>query len=112
MAVIDAPESIEHMRELTRRLKPLGKPILFNQALAGKSPCVSMKDAYEMGFDYTLSPIEPMLATHKAVKDMLDVFVREGSTDAIADRLTPFEEYNRFVGLATEIAGVIAFRCE
>jgi methylisocitrate lyase len=53
-----------------------------------------------------------MLATHKAVKDMLDVFVREGSTDAIADRLTPFEEYNRFVGLATEIAGVIAFRCE
>lgn len=28
----DAPESIEHMRELTRRLGPLGKPILFNQA--------------------------------------------------------------------------------
>ena len=25
--------------------------------------------------------------------------MREGSTDAIADRLTPFDEYNRFVGL-------------
>ena len=47
-----------------------------------------------------------------AVKDMLDVFVREGSTNAIADRLTPFDEYNRFLRLATEIAGVIAFRCE
>ncbi|KIG10085.1 isocitrate lyase/PEP mutase family protein [Caballeronia concitans] len=95
----DAPESIERMRELTRRLKPLGKPILFNQARTGKSPYVSMKEAYEMGFAYTLSPIEPMLAMHKAVKDMMTVFMREGSTDAIADRLTPFEEYNRFVGL-------------
>jgi hypothetical protein len=43
---------------------------------------------------------------------MLDVFGREGSTDAIADRLTPFEEYNRFVRRAAEITGVIAFRCE
>ncbi|MDR5805896.1 isocitrate lyase/PEP mutase family protein [Caballeronia sp. LZ001] len=95
----DAPESLEHMRELTRRLKPLGKPILFNQARTGKSPFVSMKEAYEIGFDYTLAPIESMLAMHKAVKEVMIDFMREGTTDAIADRLTTFEEYNRFVGL-------------
>ncbi|WP_244817418.1 oxaloacetate decarboxylase [Caballeronia sp. Lep1P3] len=100
----DAPESIEHMRELTRRLKPLGKPILFNQARTGKSPYVSMREAYELGFDYTLAPIESMLAMHKAVKDIMTIFMREGTTDAIADRMTPFDEYNRFVGLGEAVA--------
>ena len=56
-----------------------------------------------VGFDYALAPIEPMLAMHKAVKDMMEVFLREGSTDAFAERLTPFEEFNRFVGLGNAV---------
>ncbi|GAB2903526.1 methylisocitrate lyase [Paraburkholderia jirisanensis] len=95
----DAPESIDQMRELVRRLKPLGKPILFNMARSGKSPYLSMKEVYEIGFDYALCPIEPMFAMHKAVKEMMEIFMREGSTNAVADRLTSFEEFNRFVGL-------------
>jgi len=95
----DAPESVDQMRELVRRLKPLGKPILFNMARSGKSPYLSMKEVYEIGFDYALCPIEPMFAMHKAVKEMMEIFMREGSTNAVADRLTSFEEFNRFVGL-------------
>jgi hypothetical protein len=30
--------------------------------------------------------------------------MREGSTNAIADRLTPFDEFNRFVGLPEVVA--------
>jgi 2-methylisocitrate lyase-like PEP mutase family enzyme len=95
----DAPESIEQMRELVRRLKPLGKPILFNMARSGKSPYLSMKEVYDLGFDYALCPIEPMFAMHKAVKEMMEIFMREGSTNAVADRLTSFEDFNTFVGL-------------
>jgi methylisocitrate lyase len=41
-----------------------------------------------------------MLAMHKAVKDMMETFMREGcTTNAIADRLTPFDEFNDFIGL-------------
>jgi methylisocitrate lyase len=87
------------MQELVRRLTPLGKPILFNMARTGKSPYLSLDEVYKLGFDYALCPIEPMLAMHKAVKEMMERFMREGSTSAIADRLTPFEEFNRFVGL-------------
>ena len=37
---------------------------------------------------------------HKAVKEMMETFMREGcTTDAIADRLTPFDEFNDFIGL-------------
>jgi 2-methylisocitrate lyase-like PEP mutase family enzyme len=100
----DAPESLDHMRELTRRLGPLGKPILFNQARTGKSPFVSMQDAYDMGFAYTLAPIESLLAMHKAVKNIFATFLREGSTDSIADQMSTFGDYNRFVGLEEAVA--------
>jgi 2-methylisocitrate lyase-like PEP mutase family enzyme len=58
-----------------------------------------LKEVYELGFDYALCPIEPLFAMHKAVKEMMEIFMREGSTNAIADRLTPFDEFNRFIGL-------------
>ena len=101
---VDAPESVEQLREISRQLKPLGKPLLFNMARSGKSPYLSLKEVYELGFDYALCPIEPMFAMHKAVKEMMEIFMREGSTNAIADRLTTFEEFNNFVGLPEVIA--------
>jgi 2-methylisocitrate lyase-like PEP mutase family enzyme len=95
----DAPENIEQLKELSRQLKPLGKPLLFNMARSGKSPFLSLKEVHELGFSYALCPIEPLFAMHKAVKEMMEIFMREGSTNAIADRLTPFDEFNNFVGL-------------
>jgi 2-methylisocitrate lyase-like PEP mutase family enzyme len=101
---VDAPESVEQLREISRQLKPLGKPLLFNMARSGKSPYLSLKEVYELGFDYALCPIEPMFAMHKAVKEMMEIMMREGSTNAIADRLTSFEEFNNFVGLPEVVA--------
>ena len=101
----DAVESVEQMRELSRRLKPLGRPLLFNMVTSGKSPTLSLKDVGELGFDFALCPVEPLLAMHKAVKEMMDVFYAAGcDTRAIADRLTPFAEYNKFVGLPEAMA--------
>ena len=34
-----------------------------------------------------------------AVKEMMEIFMREESTNAVADRLTSFEDFNKFVGL-------------
>ncbi len=101
---VDAPESVEQLREISRRLQPLGKPLLFNMARSGKSPYLSLKEVYELGFDYALCPIEPMFAMHKAVKEMMEIFMREGSTNAIADRLTSFDDFNRFIGLPEVVA--------
>jgi len=101
---VDAPESVEQLREISRQLKPLGKPLLFNMARSGKSPYLSLKEVYELGFDYALCPIEPMFAMHKAVKEMMEIMMREGSTNAVADRLTSFEDFNNFVGLPEVVA--------
>jgi methylisocitrate lyase len=97
---VDAPRSVDQLKEIARRLKPLGKPLLFNMVRSGKSPYLSLKEVHELGFDYALCPVEPMLAMHKAVKEMMETFMSAGcTTNAIADRLTPFEEFNDFIGL-------------
>jgi methylisocitrate lyase len=97
---VDAPRSVEQLEEIARRLMPLGLPLLFNMVRSGKSPFLTLKEAHELGFDYALCPVEPMLAMHKAVKEMMETFMREGcSTNAIADKLTPFHEFNEFIGL-------------
>jgi methylisocitrate lyase len=97
---VDAPRNVDQLKEIARRLKPLGKPLLFNMVRSGKSPYLSLKEVYELGFDYALCPVEPMLAMHKAVKEMMEAFMNAGcTTNAIADRLTPFEEFNDFIGL-------------
>lgn len=97
---VDAPESVAQLKEISRRLKPLGKPLLFNMARSGKSPFLSLREVYELGFDYAICPIEPMFAMHKAVKTMMERFMAaDCSTSAVADMLTPFDEFNKFVGL-------------
>jgi len=101
----DAPESMEQLREIGRRLKPLGKPILFNMARSGKTPFLSLKEIAELGFGFAICPIEPMFAMHKAVKEMMETFMREGcSTNAIAHQITSFQDFNRFIGLEESIA--------
>ncbi len=96
---VDAPESLDQMRQIGRELKPLGKPILFNMVRSGKSPYLSLKEIHAMGFDFVLCPVEPLLAMHKAVKDMMQTFMREGASNAIADQLTTFHDFNSFIGL-------------
>ncbi len=101
----DAPESIEQCKELVGRLRHLGKPILFNMVRSGKSPHLTLKEAYEIGFSFAICPVEPMLAMHKAVKTMMERFMASGgSTNAVADLMTPFEEFNNFVGLPEAVA--------
>jgi methylisocitrate lyase len=102
---VDAPRSVEQLAEISRRLKPLGLPLLFNMVRSGKSPYLTLREVYELGFDYAICPVEPMLAMHKAVKEMMETFMREGcTTNAIADRLTPFDEFNDFIGLREFVA--------
>jgi methylisocitrate lyase len=95
----DAPENVEQMMRLGEELKPYGKPILFNMVRSGKSPLLSLNEVHALGFDFMLCPVEPLLTMHKAVKEMMETFMREGNTDAIAGRMTPFEEFTSFIGL-------------
>ncbi|PLQ00377.1 isocitrate lyase/PEP mutase family protein [Cupriavidus pauculus] len=101
----DAVENTEQMREISRHLKPLGKPLLFNMVTSGKSPQLTLAQLGELGFDFALCPVEPLLAMHKAVKEMMETFLGSGGDiRSITHMLTPFEKYNDFVGLREAVA--------
>ena len=70
-------------------------------ARSGKSPVLTMQEAYDLGFDYSLCPIEPMLTVHKAVGDMMRNFMAAPTTETIAAGMTDFHDFNRFVGEPT-----------
>lgn len=100
----DAPTSVDQLKEIARRLKPLGKPIMFNMARTGKSPVLSLKEIHDLGFDMAIVPCEPMLAAHKAAKETMEIMLTGASTDAVADRITNFQDFNKFIGLPEAIA--------
>lgn len=95
----DAPESREQMATLGQRLGDLGLPLLFNMVRSKKSPVVTQQEAAQLGFAYCLCPIESLLTQHRAMTRMMRRFLAQPTTDAIADELTPFEDFNRFIGL-------------
>ena len=96
---VDAPESIEQLQAIGEALNSCGKPLVFNSARTGKSPFLSEKALQELGFTIVLYPIEAMTAAHRAVKATLETIVAEGHTDAIADRVSTFNEINQLVQL-------------
>ena len=51
MTFVEAPESLEDMNEIHRRL---GAPQILNLVLGGKTPIVSANDAADMGFTFVL----------------------------------------------------------
>lgn len=101
---VDAPRSVEQMQAISACARSLDKPLLFNMARSGKTPYLSLDQVHALGFAYALCPIEPMFAMHKALKEMMETFMRHGSTDSVAHLLTPFDDFNDFVGLEDAVA--------
>ena len=96
---VDAPESMDHMRRIADELGPLGKPLLFNAARTGKSPSLSRTELQALGFGIVIYPLEAMLAAHRAAAAAMLAILRDGQVDAMADQLTSFQDFNRFIGL-------------
>lgn len=100
---VDAPESVEHLRLIAAELSPLGKTLVFNCARTLKSPVVKAADLADLGYGLIFYPIEAMLSAYKAIEQTYQTLLAEGSTDAVADRMTTFADFNRFIGLAEHV---------
>ncbi len=101
---VASPMTVPQLAETARRLKPLGKPLLCILSRSDTTPFVSLKTAHELGFDFAIAPIESLFAMHKALKGVFDHILRTGELDPIADQLTTFEEFNRFIGTEDALA--------
>ena len=98
---IEAPESKEEMREISKQVRG---PLVANMLERGVTPLMGPKELKELGFDLIVWPLAPLYSVAKSLMEVYTTLRRDGSTLAILDRLMPFDEFNRIVGLDEKYA--------
>ncbi|MEM1430967.1 MAG: isocitrate lyase/phosphoenolpyruvate mutase family protein [Pseudomonadota bacterium] len=95
LTFVEAPQSVEELRCIAERL-PV--PQVANMVFGGATPLVPRQALAEMGFALTLYANAPLQAAMKAMDEVLGALHRDGSLDAVGDRLADFEARQIHVG--------------
>lgn len=98
---IEAPESKEEMREISKQVPG---PLVANMLERGVTPLMGPKELKELGFDLIVWPLAPLYSVAKSLTDVYTTLRRDGSTLAILDRLMAFDDFNAIVGLNEKYA--------
>ena len=93
---IEAPENKEEMREISRNVPG---PLVANMLERGVTPLMGPRELHDLGFDLVVWPLAPLYAVAKSLNEVYGRLRRDGTTIGILDRLMPFDEFNRIVGL-------------
>ena len=98
---IEAPESKEEMREIS---KWVAGPLVANMLERGVTPLMGPKELKDLGFDLIVWPLAPLYSVAKSLTDVYTTLRRDGSTLGILDRLMAFDDFNGIVGLNEKYA--------
>jgi 2,3-dimethylmalate lyase len=93
---IEAPESKEEMRDISRNVPG---PLVANMLERGVTPLMRPQELRDLGFDLVVWPLAPLYSVAKSLTEIYGTLRREGTTTDILDRLMPFDEFNRIIGL-------------
>lgn len=93
---VEAPPDANVLRRLPGAIPA---PLLANMVEGGKSPLLDAATLGEMGFRVVLFANTALRAAAIATREALEVLRRDGTSAAILDRLLPWEERQRLVGL-------------
>lgn len=97
VAFIEAPLSIDELEEICKRVE---YPKLINMLALGKTPILSTEELEQMGFKIVVAPIDSVLMTAHCMREMAEVFKREGHTKSLEDKMVGFDEVKDILGLA------------
>ncbi len=96
VAFIEAPLSIDELETICKRVE---YPTLVNMLIFGKTPILTASELEEIGFKFLVSPIDSVLLTAKAMREMAEVFRRDGHTRALEEKMVGFDEIKDILGL-------------
>ncbi|HSB15132.1 MAG TPA: oxaloacetate decarboxylase, partial [Bryobacteraceae bacterium] len=96
MAFIEAPQSIEQMRQITSAIKA---PNMANMVPGGKTPILPAKQLEEIGFAVVAHPTALTYAMAKTAQDVFRHIRDTGTSSGLEGRMVAFEEFNDLVGL-------------
>jgi len=96
VAFIEAPLSLAELETICRRVS---YPKFVNMLAFGKTPILSMTDLEQMGFKIMVAPIDSVLLTAKAMREMAEIFARDRHTQALAEKMAGFDEIKSILGV-------------
>jgi 2-methylisocitrate lyase-like PEP mutase family enzyme len=94
IAFVEAPRSIEEMREIPKRVDA---PHLVNNVAGGLTPLLSAEELTEMGFAIILYANAALQASVYGMQQVLGHIHKTGSIDGMMERVAGFEERQRLV---------------
>ena len=95
IAFIEAPITVEELEEICRRVE---YPKLANMLVFGKTPILSAVELEELGFKIVVASIDSGLIEAKIMREMAEVFKRDGHTKAMADKTVGLDEFKEMLG--------------
>ena len=96
VAFIEAPLTIDELEEISRRVE---YPKFVNMLAFGKTPILSANELGEMGYKVVVAPIDSVLLLAKSMREMAEVFARDGHTQSMASQMVGFEEIKEILGV-------------
>lgn len=94
---VEAPRTVEQMRRICAELDG---PCLANNIEAGESPVLPAAELQDIGYALMTHPVAATYTVAKAVRDLMNALRRDGTTEAVRDRMVDFTEFNEMVGLS------------
>ena len=93
---VEAARSVDEMRRICREV---GGPQLGNMVEFGKTPEMTARELEELGYAVGVWPVSSVLAATWSMFELMTTLKKDGTTEAVKDRMMTFEAYCDLVGL-------------
>jgi len=94
---IEAPQSIDDLRAVKQAIPDV--PLFANMIEGGKTPLLTWQELQDLGYKMVVFPLSALLAAAHAIADVYAELYAKKTTAGVTDRLTPFHDFERIVGV-------------
>ena len=98
VAFIEAPQSVAELELIPRRV---ARPLLANMLTGGVTPILSVAELDQLGYKLAVAPIESLLVTARAVRDLCTAWQTKGRVDDLSAAAMSFAELKKLLGVET-----------
>jgi methylisocitrate lyase len=96
---IEAPQSVDELKYFAEKLVPKGILLSANMLDGGRTPLVTFKQLEEMGYARCSVPVMTIYAAAKGITEAVTRLMEEGTNANLGDKIIPFSEFNKLIGL-------------
>ena len=94
MIFIEAPQTVEEIREIPRAIIA---PLVINMFRGGKTPFIPMDQLEAWGYRIAIVPSSPQLAAIRAMQQLLKILREKGTIEPYSEGMVTFQERDEIV---------------